>query len=404
MKNIFLPKLANHGKWLTVFFLSLMILTAFSCKQSSIFFNISTENPPKDPRIPGSPSKIVAVETATAGGLAKGLYLARNGVWFYGGSMWEKMENQPPADGDIVNIAVTTDALFIQTAHPDYELWKTEDGTTWTQIENNTDFPTLQGIYAAGDKLFAAGAIRTRGSDNDGSGIEKHSVLYCDSSSDELVFLPYPIISEGNTGFMRLTGALYVNSAYYLSHNGGIYKWDGVLPPPPTINVTPVNGTYEEKITGIIADAAENMLAVTSNGKILTSPAGTDTFTEQYDDDDDYLNGALNIAQTSTGAFVLMLGYASGGISNYGYREIVLNDDGSFPSSGYSLNVPGSFPDSTIVYNRESNAEYKSSLGREILTSVIQTPAGIDPNQTLFASTFVEGLWSYRNGEWNAEE
>ncbi len=396
MRSIVLPKRERFRKLLPFLLIIMMILTAFSCKQSSIFFNISTENPPKDPKIPGTPSTIVAAKlSADMGLLGNGkLYVTTvKTVWSYDGNAWNKMAHQPDAGGNIVNIASTGGALFIQTAAPDYELWKTEDGAYWVKIPNSGR--KLQGIYAAGGELFAAERVSGDVKDPD------HAVLWYDGT--RLVSLKTIGGSKG-----LLTGAVHAGSYYYFSTLGGIYALDDSSIEGGALNSVELlpGTTGKGNITGLIADkTGTNLLAVTSDGEILTAEVnGTSTsFTENgYSG---MFNGALNIAETGTGKYVLMIGYERGGNVNYGYREVRLNNDGSFPDSiSISIQVPGGFVDSTISYSNKSKSEYESSLGKEIVRSIIQTPQEIDLNKTLFASTNGEGLWSYRNGEWNAEE
>ncbi len=397
MKNKTLP---------AVLLIVIMILTVFSCKQSSIFFNISTENPPNKPKIPGAPSKIVAITgTSAHTDLNNRLYLARKSVYSYNESTgWIRMPRQPSssgAKGDIVDIAAAETALFVQTIDP-YELWKTEDGENWTQIPNSVraSYPTLQGIYAVNDQLFASGAVR------DEYGRENYVLLWYDKDgTGELVPLKGNMGGEG-----RLTGAVHAGNYYYLAMLNGIYALDdssvaeGVLE-----SAAYLPGSENKGIVGLITDIPETSLLAVCNSsdrdRILIAEASgnSSSFAEKYNSDVRF-NRALSIAKVNE-KYILMVGHAPrSGDYNYGYREIVLEDDGTFPDSIGRLNVPGSFSNSSITYNDKSEAEYQSSLGREVVTSIIQTPSDVDGEKILFASTFNKGLWSYRNGEWNAEE
>ncbi len=394
MKSIVLPKLERFRKLLPFLLIIMMILTAFSCKQSSIFFNISTENPPKDPKIPGAPSTIVAANLPEDTGLLGNgkLYVTTvKTVWSYDGNAWNKMAHQPDAKGDIVNIASTGDALFIQTAAQDYELWKTANGTNWESIPSNG--LKLQGIYTANGELFAAERVSGDVENPD------HAVLWYNGTG--LVSL-----KTIGSGKGLLTGAVHAGNCYYFSTLGGIYALDDSSIAAGALNsASPLPGTTGKgNITGLIADkTGTNLLAVTDDGEILTAAVnGTSTSFAGKDDINGLFNGALNIAETSSGKYVLMMGHERTG-NNYGYREVLLNSDGSFPA-GINIETPGDFVDSTISHSNKSKSEYESSLGKEIVRSIIQAPEEIDPNKTLFASTNGEGLWSYRNGEWNAEE
>ncbi|MDR2901157.1 MAG: hypothetical protein LBV20_06525 [Treponema sp.] len=413
MKNIFLPEYAKTKRLLIVLFVFMMIMAALSCKQSSIFFNISTEVAPNDPKIPGAPSKIVTANLSGDHGLEGNgkLYLARSVIWSYDGDTWEKMINQPTVNGDIVDVAATSNELFtlaIDESENEIgissELWKTADGTSWgtAAISNTTGYVT-HSIYAVDGELFAAGVIR------DPFGGEDYALLWYDETNNKLVSL-----KDGMGGTGRLTGAVHAGGFYYLATSGGIYVLTSPAEDALQSAVPLPTSTGKGHISGIIADQAQaNLLAVTTlkenPGRILTAPVtAAPTFTEKNNYIDVRFNGALNIAETTPGVYVLMVGYESEvDIYNFGYREIVL-DGGAFPNTINALDIPGSISGSTVAFNPKSEAVYESSLGREIISSVIQTPVDIDPDQTLFASTYTKGLWSYRNNngvwEWNAEE
>jgi len=108
-------------------------------------------------------------------------------------------------------------------------------------------------------------------------------------------------------------------------------------------------------------------------------------------------NPALLLAGRKENYYTSSSGYTNG------YVEITLNTV-SGGISGEIFSEPGLGSPSSI----DNNARYVSSLGKEPVNHIMQTPSGIDPNMRLFASTQQHGVWSYRDrGEgmvWNAEQ
>jgi hypothetical protein len=94
-----------------------------------------------------------------------------------------------------------------------------------------------------------------------------------------------------------------------------------------------------------------------------------------------------------------------------GYREIVLDRDG-FPTG--TVRMPGDETPSSV----RNRARYTASIGRHPVEAIMQIPdtsrggpldysvftSDPDWEPPIFASTSRSGLWSYRNGLWNAEE
>ncbi len=416
MKEIISPEFMKNKRLLPVLLLAvMMILSAVSCKQNPILFNISNEIEPKDPRIPGAASKMAAVTESLNANLNNRLYVARKYIYSYGGNSWNKIANQP--GGYVVEVTASNNAsdkaktaLYALTIEP-YQVWKTTDGINWSTISNSTSYPTLQGIFAVDDNLFAAAAIRSS------SGEENYAILWYNGST--LVSLRENMGKNG-----RLTGAVHVNGShnlyYFSTINTGIFSLApaALMAGALASSVALPGSTTSGNVTGLIADVPQdNLLAVTSSGKIITGPAdGTSSFEEKANYDNVRFNGSLGIAVIESystdpnsvyeyDGYTMMIGYESTSDSyNFGYREIALDSTtGELPSSIY-INTPGSFTTSSVAYSNKSQAEYTASLGKHIVQSIIQTPDSIDPKRTLFASTYKEGVWSYRIKEWNAEE
>jgi hypothetical protein len=88
-----------------------------------------------------------------------------------------------------------------------------------------------------------------------------------------------------------------------------------------------------------------------------------------------------------------------------GYREIELTDGAL--AAPLSVNEPG-LPSDRSPTSDPDNTQYVSSLGTHPINFLYQVPYAIDKNMPVFASTQLNGLWSYKDRgdgpEWNAEE
>ena len=101
---------------------------------------------------------------------------------------------------------------------------------------------------------------------------------------------------------------------------------------------------------------------------------------------------------------LLLLGIR-GSINNQGYREILLNRNTGVPSS-YNIRTPGDSVPSSVT----DRAKYNAGIGKHPVEAILQVPKEMLPSAAseadipIFASTTLNGLWSYRDGVWNAEE
>jgi hypothetical protein len=106
--------------------------------------------------------------------------------------------------------------------------------------------------------------------------------------------------------------------------------------------------------------------------------------------------GGLGLWENDDASVKLLLLGIQGGSSStsHGYREIVLNADGTLDPGNISLNNPGG--EKSTITNVD---KYNSSLRRHPVIGFLQAP-----DKILFASTTKDGLWAYRNEVWNAEQ
>lgn len=351
-------------------------LLILSCNQSPLFYSISKETPPKDPIVAGQPSKIVPSDVS---GSTK-LYAANGKLWVYDGTQWTKLAAQP--SGNVRDVAATTGAgkaLYALTVDGSSSLsttlYKSTDGTNWTAVTNSTGYPVLGGgLYGAGATLFV-GARNSAGT---------AAVLYDNNGSLEAAL---ENISISDTVPGTLAGAVQLSGTYYLAVTGkGVYSSDSQ-------NFSPGSTDTKYKLNGLIA-LDNQVVAVGGGGYMLVGDSSG--FSE--------VSGAADTAYPYTGALALwtdgtnQLLLAGRRYSTYtnGYWEIALSL-GNLPGT-VSLQVPGSGSPSTVA----DKDTYQQSLGQKVLTALYQAPANL--GSTLFASTIQDGLWSYRNGAWNAEE
>jgi len=363
-------------------FLIAAVLTAAalfaSCSQSPLFFDISKEVAPKDPIIPGSPSKMVLFTVTNR------LYIANGNIWSYDGASWTRAA-QP--SGTVRDLAATTGigttflyALTVDgTSSTTTRLWKTTDGTTWDEVTKDSFYDFIDSIYGAKDTLFM-GAHHTGSTDT-------YGIFYDNGGALESV-------KTGLGSGGALVGAVWDGTNYYMATASlGIFcdTTVGAL-----TNATAISGTTPSNysLNGLIALTGQ-IVAVgrhNSNGGYLI--AGTSAGFTTYISGNSYkFDGALALA--TYGANQLLLLGGSSGIYSNGYMEIVLS--GGMVGSAPSLQSPGNGSPTTVT----DNAKYAASLGKKLVNQLFQSPL---PDGTLFASTNLYGLWAYRNNEWNAQD
>ncbi|MDR2102157.1 MAG: hypothetical protein LBP43_06270 [Treponema sp.] len=367
----------------------------FACGQNPIFFEISNEVEPKDPRIVGGPTKPVVFKDR--------LYVASGAIHRYNGSSrWEHTRGQP---GNTKGLAVTGNFLYALTISGaglgSAELWKSADGgATWgngsaagTPIANETGYPYLQTIFGVRNILF----VGARKSQNE------NAVLYMREGDDKLSLLrEFPWDATGRTGG-ELRGADFLNGEYYIATtNRGIYA-NSDIETLKTVGYLgfSVDTENNNNFNGLITVGNNTIIAVTSNGKIwYRNSGGGSSITDSYANTS--FTGALALWKAPGAAVnsLLLLGTEiGGGAYSYGYREILLSG-GELGIADMSLKNPGETQPSSV----NNYPRYNSTIGKHSINGIIQVPPAVDPAMILFASTQKSGFWSYRNEEWNAEE
>jgi len=347
-----------------------LVLFCVSCNDA-IFYKISEESPLRDPIIDGSPTNFVKYNSK--------LYVATGKhIWIYNGSWikWKELNNRTILLAATTGSLSTLYALYLENDNYGkiYDCTNNAD----VSLPNNEN---VQSIYAEDDFLFVCAR------NNNDTNNDIYTIFY---------------IKEGDSGFTQisdvsgfLNGIASDGSCYYLSTKNGFYN--------TADKTTPSSASLlSNKIfTGIITLNTSSAAAVTDNGE-LYQISGASLINKASFTDSRATSGALAVYQKDD-IYLLLVGrreYTSSSNSGYtnGYVEISL--DSSFDITGSSFNEPGKNPSSSIV----NNDRYSSSLGIKIINYMFQADDGI-----LFASTQLNGVWSYRDhrdGEgviWNAE-
>ncbi|MDR0785091.1 MAG: hypothetical protein LBE74_04305 [Treponema sp.] len=338
----------------------LAVTTLFSCDQDHIFYKISQEVKPTDPRIMGGPTAIVQLgaklySTSRMGGT----------VHVYENDSWSRL---PSPGGKILELATDNISLFVLIGEPMETTYiKKYDGTAWDEVVHG-NFETIIGAgdETSGGRIFAA---------------TKTAVDAYDTGGLNGTMSPGAL----------LMGAAYLNGVYYLAvAEKGIFTYDGVKFSPSA-----VSGSVGKNTVGVLTVGNE-VVAVTRFGEILRGDSSGFTVALSAGS---YLTGGMGLWEENGTNTLLLVGLQGYSISTVlGYREIVL-EQGALPKKP-SIFKPGLHSPSTV-----SNADkYDSTIGIHVVTDIAQAA----DSKILFAATTKNGLWSYRfrdgSDVWNAEE
>jgi len=357
------------------------IVFFFSSCNDPIFYTVFQETPILKPYIDGSPTNFAEFNYSLYVASGKKIF-KYNGSW----SEYTKLSDR------VVTLAATSSSLYARYLQND-----TGNG----RIRNVSSGATLslsnvQSIHAVNNVLFAS--VRTSAGD---ASTASYDIYYKKEADADYT----GTISLKKTD-SRLVGVAYINPNYYLCTTSGIYK--------TTSSFTPATLIQEPsgEFTGMINLNSNYAAAISRSGKIYEIDAsGIKIVIDTEFNNNRESTGALAVwykENTDTYPTLLLAGRkdisytTSSGYTN-GYVEITL-DTATGEISGSSFNEPGLNSPSSI----NDNDRYVSSLGKQPVNHIIQTPKDVDPNMRLFASTQKEGVWSYRDrGEglrWNAEQ
>lgn len=367
---------------LAILSLLLLCFTILSCAQDSIFFDLSNEPEPRDPIIPGSPTNIIVVGNQ--------IYVAsRMGrtIHSFGANGWDTIPQPGGSIGDLATDGNSLFALVFPNGDPrhtsrikrfDHSSARWDDGISMRDYH-------IQSIFGAGGRIFAGAQHR--------SNYRVFAILYYNFGESALI--------EALPGTFLLSGAASdaAGNIFLSTAGGGIFRFTN-----GEINSTPEAGTFGVTITGII-ETGGVITAVSNDGRVFTNTFGNFTsFSAGVN-----FTGAMSIWKNFDSSrgwqpSLLLLGIRGRGASlTHGYRELVLSNGRPTPV----VRVPGSQPPPSSVANQP---RYAASIGIHPVTSILQVPNEVIPFQgagwepIIFASTSISGLWSLRDGQWNAED
>jgi len=322
-----------------------------------IFYTISLEVKPVDPRIKGSPSNFVAIGNTmyVASGTTVHSYNIDNGSWSTITRPGDRILQLAATGGNLYALCYKDNSSGIDFFIRQYNgSWITIAESTGESISNVS-------IFAVGSYLFIGGE------------------------------------TPGVTG--ELIGAYYDGTAnYYIAtKDDGIFKLNSSL-------------TLEKEIThedgkdfmGMVELNNTTLALITRSGEIFTLSTSSDNLTKTgISFSNRKASGALTVWKEGAVPKLLLagrqeIGYSMDAGYTYGYMELELDATGI---TGTAFKEPGTGGISTV----SDNERYISTIGKHPVNHIFQAPDGV-----LFASTQKNGVWSYRDRsggwQWNAEE
>jgi hypothetical protein len=366
---------------LPLLFLGGLIL--ISCNQAPIFYYISNEYEPKDPTISGGPTKIVEFQGKA--------YVSNGTIYRYspgtsgGAGTWAALgKGAPRAVKDLAATGAYLYALSVPgTDINSAVLYRMDAAENWKEAAKGA----LQAIYGAGDSLFA------------GTGNSQSNILFYINDMGASLS---PLRDFGVNG--ELQGAAFLDNTYYIATAGlGIFAvsaenlmqtevWEAVEPLPASANAGTIRSLF------VVRDAANAaLIALSGRGKLWWMKPGEPARVIKESSVTFTGSAAVWKDANNPGEPLLLTGVQLGsGVYTYGYREFPLKAIVAGTDPG-SPRTPGE--GTGVVSSVDNYPKYSTSLGKYVVNSLYQAEDGI-----LFASTQKNGLWAYRDNEWNAEE
>jgi len=355
-----------------------------------IFDTVFQETPILKPYIDGSPTNFAVLGNA--------LYVAsKNKIFEYKNNGTKVTWSEWKDLGDrIVVLAANTSTLYALYLPNDNGNGRIRNLTSGTDLSLPNTYQNVQSLHASGNVLFATVRI-----DSGTSASYKYYRINSDTSFTEITSI---------TNNSRLVGVASIGSNYYLcTALSGIYY---VASSGSVAAIIPDTGGVE--FAGMINLDTSYAVAISKEGKLyqINNTSNSTVIDSEFGNNRNS-TGALAVwyhNSTDTKPTLLLVGrketnYTTSSGYTYGYVEITL-DTSTGAISGSSFSEPGTSSQSSI----DDNARYVSSLGKEPVNHIIQTPKTVDSNMRLLASTQQHGVWSYRDRDddegirWNSEQ
>jgi hypothetical protein len=403
-----------------IYFFYIFIIFIVCACDDPVFYAISQEIKPIEPRISGVPTNfaVFGERMYIASGHAVFSYNYNTGVSDPDKQYWKR---EPGPGGNVLQIASTGGNLYALCATDQNNDGRTtvkrldKDNSMWISIGGIlNNYAKIQNIFAAGDYLFIWAALSTLN--------YNYNILYIKNGSNDALN-----ISDNQDDMGIITGAAFNGTSCFLPFtskktdkdkiSGGVYKIDDASGGASVIAYKNQEGNAVNiHFNGIInlgEDAGNTILLISRNGEIYTINDSDNSIEKTENASMGRLStGALAIWRDKDlpGKMLLLAGrqdslyYSSTYGYSYGYMELEL--DAAGVKSGASFTEPGRNPSFSTLPDYE---RYKSSLGKYPVNYIFQAPPEIDSNMTLFASTQINGVWSCRdrdrnsNKYWNAE-
>ncbi|MDR2490864.1 MAG: hypothetical protein LBD20_05625 [Spirochaetaceae bacterium] len=355
------PQRVRFGRTVRLAAAGILVCIMYISCSDPIFHQIEAEVKPKEPKIEGSPSKIVSDDSGN-------LYTANGSIWKWNGSSWNKEGS--PADG-IRDVAWAGGALYaLSVDNVTTKLFRRDPGTGgWGQVGNASSYGFLQAVYGAGSRLYVSAS-----KDN-----SFHVLIFRNDRLEETDF------------HAQIFGAAVDGGNIYFAAKSAVFK---TAPSDENLNnLAPIDDSKDKgDWVGMAADAGANTVAAVSRtGYVCIVKNGAAQVAKK--ENSYYYTGAVGF--WNKGALnYLLIGMRGSSYTN-GYRELEIQDGSidTWPYGSPSISVA-------------SPEKYNSTLGVHALTAIMQAPGSslsAEGHPLLFASTQQNGLWSYR-GVWNAEE
>jgi len=345
------------------------VLLLFGTCSDPIFHEISIEVPIVPPRIAGSPTNFAVYDGS--------MYVATgNRLWRYNET--EKWNSESINGRRILGLAALGTYFYaICEANNGRGVLLKKNSNTWEPVD--VDGKNVQGIYVVNvDQVFAC--VSASEGKYDVYNFET-SVNSAGSSDKYLSSVAY------------LNGVVYNGSSYFLCTEKGIYK-----------DNLPITDSSGINFAGIINLTSTITVAIARNGNLYNVSASSFSSASVGLGSNRRATGALAIWTDGTDYLLLAggddLGYSVNSGFAYGYMELV------FDSSGV---ITGNFktPDGSGISTVTDDVSYNGTIGRNPIKHIFQAPADIDSKKVIFASTQLNGVWSYRERgdkkQWNAE-
>ena len=329
-----------------------------------VFYVISLAEPPRDPLVPGTPSKIVEFDGSLFVAARSRLFAAP-----VAGGEWKASPTAPSGGG--FDVAATVGFLYALSGNgTENRLFRIGaaalgSGGGWDEVAVSAG---ADAIFAIGNRLFVSVPA-------EGGGYSIFSVADDESSSSLIL-----------SGASMLTGS----AGSFLSAIGGVYRWDGSALSPVGTGI----------FMGIIELPSGDVVAAHHDGRLFSvSSGGIDAMTTTGGASlriGSRATGALavaNVADTDSSDRVLVAGRQSpAGQSAFGYVEFALTASGAIDPS---LNAQSGAGLRSILHPDR----FSTSLGRHSVNRLFfKEGAGF------FASTAATGLWLYEENRWRVVE